>query len=195
MKSITKSSLIFALCFGLIFPFSQSWFSTPALVAAMQTPAGNPAKNIQPEIKTVTLTGTAKITAAENASPNSSGKCLAAQPGSSNLVQDAGALNLSQPANCFSLQLGHLSVQTNLSVQPLAQKLPAVKVAQWPVAISAPFLQSVIPNSQPYIPFAGAALLLSVLMLVGGETKERKNIFTARAHHQLTVFQLQVIRC
>jgi hypothetical protein len=195
MKKFLKYKLIFALSLGLIFPFGSSLFSAPAWAAATENSAGSPAKITKSEIKVVALAGTAKITAAENASPNSSGKCLSAQPGSVNLVQGAGALNLSQPAGCFNLQLGRLSVQTNLSVRPLAQKLPAVKVAEWPVTIRSPNFQAALPNSQPYIPFAVAALLLSVLMLVDGETKERKNISAIKIYRQLTVFQLQVLRC
>lgn len=195
MKTVTKFNLVLVLCLGLIFPFGPSQFFVPVRVAAMEKSAGSSAKAIQPEIKVVALAGTAKITAIKTSLPSSPDKCLAVAPGSLNMVQDAGTLNLSQPAGCFNLQLGRLSVQSSLAVRPLAGQLPEVTVAHWPVMVSTPFLQPTLPNFQPYIPYAGIVLLLSILILMRGERKKQDNASAVRIYRRLTVFQLQAIRC
>ena len=151
MKKILKNSLIFALFAGLalsnfnawFLPFAKADFSSPAPVAAGQK---------------VTVVNSASIKATKirvSGNPVLATSCRSAVAVSGSLALGAAAVNLNEPADCFSLSLGSAQSFANLQVKDLAAAPQQIIVKVARAQIASPYLAPMpFAQSNPVLPLS-----------------------------------------
>jgi hypothetical protein len=120
--------------------------------------------------------------------------CSAGTAAGGDLVQGAGAINLNQPASCFSLSSVQLAAAASLAVVAIHSAVKIVvashvDILALPSLIPQPFSQS---GALPIMVFAAFGVL------VFEEKKAFQKIiisFSQGFKKILTIYQLQVIRC
>lgn len=161
MKKIIVLNLIVVISIGLIYKGPVSFF-TSATAASYSSGSNRqvPAKRL-PNVEVVTLPLPGAVQASVQA------VCQNAVLKSGNLVQDEGAINLNQPANCFSLQITSAKV-LNLNLAISSLPVPAkIVVTRSPSFLQNPdFLPSPLdPVSLPAMPAVSLAVLATTLIL------------------------------
>ena len=115
---------------------------------------------------------------------------------SSSLVQDQAAINLNEPATCYSLSVNSArAVSENLQVEPLAG--PAVAITLPVASYSAVGLLPAIPSAaQATIPLTGFATLLFFGLFAEKKFRDVR-LQSSETVFSLTpsIYELQVMRC
>lgn len=176
------------------------------IIASLAVPAGVFAlpKNVQSSAKTAAVSAIqlVKVVAALPAqtvvpqaqSASAVTACSVKIAANANLVQNAGAVNLNQPASCFSLAPAQLAAAASLAV---AQLLLAATVV---VVNHSSFFETPFFAPSPLGPGSALpALVFAALTVILFE--ERKSIQKAATRllgnfiQSLTLHQLRVLRC
>ncbi len=123
------------------------------------------------------------------------GSCFAQAGATSNLTQDAGVVNLNQPANCFDLQVSGRPSLASLSVQPLVQTQANIYVLKFRSTLAPPnFLPAPSSNSLPLLP-AAVALLIIVQLAGRVKTLKKLSILLTKNNKVLNFYQLGMMKC
>ena len=194
MRQTSIYSLITIFVLTLLFPKSGSLEQAAQAQAAqnnaVKTSATILVTVVQPSV-------TAKISVSEVAIATSA-SCFGGAGSQSNIVQNAGVVNLNQPANCFSLSDSSSANFSGVRLSVVSPAMPAVKVSVITpqVKISAfNFNPAPAGQSIPVLPltFFATGILWAL--------SERKNIFKKLSQKlsslktSLSLQQLQVMRC
>jgi len=192
-KKIPILSLIVVFLFSLVFP-NQSLFAVKETVPNQQQ--NQAAVTLQPLVKVVTAAAETQVTVASQSNPATLSPACVGVAQSGDVLQNAGLVNLDQPASCFSLEVSHLAFNPReLSVSVLPQINNKVVVAPWPVQISSASFSGV-----PFSPSSPALPLVSFTIAIGFFVLSRRlrgriinSVSTLK--QTLTLHQLQVLRC
>lgn len=198
VKKIISYSLSLAFLFSLLFP-SQAVFNLAHASVASQVQAGQIRQALKPQfsIKVVSAAPTEKISTSQPAfNLPLPVNCKFSAGSSANLVQNALAVNLNQPADCFSFVAARpQSEALSIAVQVTVLPSQAVVVVSNPLAIQAPSLNPApFAQNSPVLPLAGSVAVagLGVLQkrVLVKALKMAKNL-----KFNLSLQQLQVLRC
>lgn len=160
MKQRFEILIIFSLVAGLTLPgLFTALKAKPAVAGAA------PAQDIsQPVVTVVNRPQTAKVSVAN--AQSSSLSCASKAGSTNNLAQDAGVVNLNQPAACFSLSLGAAVSYAALKVQPLKALQPKILVRQNQPLISNPDLsQAPLSQNFPAVPVSAVVVFMALIDL------------------------------
>jgi hypothetical protein len=197
LKQTLTKILILAFVVNLLLPSgSVRAFS----VYDSNTPAAKPqilndSYSVQ-VVKVVALNYPATVSINQLSTTNSVA-CTGLLPGNTNLIQNAGELNLNEPADCFNLSLAApIKITTvNLAVEPLQKNTEKVSVIGSKTQISSPqFGTGSIPQQIPVLPIAIFIVAMSGFVSIRRLVKNNLNLINFRKQ-ALTLHQLQMLRC
>jgi hypothetical protein len=144
-------------------------------------------------VKVISLTPTASVVPQAN-NRQSSTSCSLSSNLPSNLLQNAGAINLNQPASCFTLAHAQLTAVAKLFVvAPPA--LAAIVVVAHDYIFQTPTLAPQPMATTSSLPIA---IFVALVIFVFEDNKFFKKIGIIASESfkkSLTVYELQVIRC
>jgi hypothetical protein len=187
VKKTRKILLIFVV-FALALPTGIF-----ASVKNVQNSGGQTSAQIAQLVRVVALKTSAVVTSPALASPNTGG-CSSNTAPTQNLIQNAEAVNLNQPASCFGLALA----------RPVSQPKLTVVMPRQSVAIIVPSPNRILgaPSYVPMPAAQGSALPGLVFVFSGIILFEEKRIIrklavrlSAYIAQNLTLHQLGVLRC
>jgi hypothetical protein len=123
--------------------------------------------------------------------------CNAQAAASGDLVQDAGLINLNQPANCFTLNISRQTYSyAQLSVQPLNTPHPNVTVLNHSPSISSGNLSNApVKQQTPIMPVVSFGMALAFAFDFRKNLRRSLNNQASRITSSLTLQQLRIMRC
>lgn len=198
MKKILYSSLIFSLILNPAFLAKGNSLPSNKIAISNQTTIA-----LQPKaVVSVTLASTSArlVVNKESGNLQTSQDCTTAGSQGGNFIQDAGAINLNQPAWCFKLTRNEAPVFADLQVKPIAASLPQVAVVRLPKTFFASEnleIPSPLFPVTPVAPFASfvLAIILIASLVNLAKSAVRINFSNQNISHSLSLAQLRVLRC
>ena len=194
LKQIISLFLSAALLVFLAMPAGFSTSSNALPQAAKNAAQAEKANQIFVNIKVVSAAQTSSVVFSQINQPQLPASCSFLGQSSLGLVQDAGTLNLNQPANCFSLKLAYWQQSQSLAVQPLPSRNYNVAVIRVPVITWGYSLPNPV-QSLPMLPAAAAGLgimaAVSFRKLQAVSLRQLNFLFP----RSLSIEQLQMFRC
>ena len=193
MKKILKNNSIFLLIAGLVLLNQPGLFVKNENPALASKKASTPTETVS--IKIVANTQNSTVVIGQDR--NNLASCSFELNLGSNLVQDALPLNLNQPANCFNLNLGKVTVQQEIAVQALAAASPQIKVIKLPqVAWSSEAFTPVLPFNAavPVLPLVVCLVLIALALKLISLMKKSLKCFSI-SNSNLSLPMLQILRC
>jgi hypothetical protein len=196
VKKILTYSLIIVFILSLAIPGKGVLFNINKTSA--NTSLTSNFKSSQVLVKIVSLPTLPTVTVSQaQAKINSAQACSTNFSNGSNIVQDAGILNLNSPADCFNLSIVNKVPEYNqtLSVQALLSASYKVFVLQNKTQIQ-DSLHNSTPTAQqnPILPVAQLIIFTALFFSKKRLIARALRVSVAVKQH-LSVFELQILRC
>ena len=198
MKKALNLSLALAIFLSLAFPAQGAFLSSKQ--ASSKNQASDNSISVTKTIPVVTAKPDQIVIAATPAGGKNilASSCQISAQATGVLLQGSFAVNLNQPASCFSLTPAHLAVSAApLAVLPLAQAQPKVVVLVTPPMFSSPDF-STTPAS-PFVPVLPLAVYGFAILAFSKRRSLKQSFLKLTNNSQgelpLTLHQLMMLRC
>ncbi len=195
MKKVGQTKIIWLLVTSLLvafFPPIASGFIQPDQTSQSTVQSGTVS------VRVIQTSFSRVLTIAARANPGVQATCAANNTMTDNLVQDTGLINLNQPEQCFSLQLGRVITQQHLAMGSNSTVGLNVIVAETGPHILSAWHPASVPVATPSLPAAASAGI--IMSFVAGTatilSNKRRRIFSGQISRPLlSLSQLGMLRC
>lgn len=193
MAKITTFILTSAVLLGLIFPGGN--------IFGVQKSAINPQDSrpaqAQQAVTVISAAPAPQIIADITSHNYLATACKPEAGASGDILQDAGIINLNQPANCFTLNISRQTYSyAQLFVQPLKAAHSSVAVVYNGPSISSGNVSNApVKQETPIMPVASFGLAIALAFSFRKNIVRSLNNQASRITDSLTLHQLQMLRC